>query len=105
MEHDSWKLEPKEKRLAETKNMFDVDLEDHQQDHQLLHMLNGPIEKALLLVQLEEHEKVDVDFHPRCHHQKIGVANQSRKLEEEEEGTIVESGSQDKDGTPAKLGS
>ena len=36
---------------------------------------------------------------------KTGVGNLPRKLEEEEEGTITESGSQANDGTPAKLGS
>ena len=67
MDHDSQKLDPKEKRLTETENMFVVDL----QDHQLLHMLNGPIEEVLVLVQLEEHEQVEVDFHPHYHHQKL----------------------------------
>ena len=37
----------------------------------LLHMLNGPIKEILVLVQLEEHEKVEVDFHPHYHHQKL----------------------------------
>ena len=41
--HESLKLEPKEKRLDGTVNVFDSDLKDHRQDHQLLLMLNGPI--------------------------------------------------------------
>ena len=64
LDHDSQKLEPKEKRLTETKNMFNIDLYDHRQYHQLLHMLNEPIEEELVLVQLEEHEQAEVDFHP-----------------------------------------
>ena len=71
MDNDSQKLEPKEKRLAKTKNIFDVDHLYHQQDNQLLHMLNGPIEKEMVLVQLEEHEKVEGDFHPQFHHKKL----------------------------------
>ena len=51
--------------------MFNVDLWDHREDHQLLHMLNGPIEEVLVLVQLEEHEKEEVGFHPHSHHQKL----------------------------------
>jgi hypothetical protein len=43
MDHEFLKLEPKEKRLAGTVNMSDADLKDHQQDHQLLLVLNGPI--------------------------------------------------------------
>ena len=38
-------------------------------------MLNGPIEEALVLVQLEEHEQVEVDFHPHCHHKKLELEN------------------------------
>ena len=34
-------------------------------------MFNEPIEEALVLVQLEEHEHVEVDFYPPCHHQKL----------------------------------
>jgi hypothetical protein len=41
LDHESLKLEPKEKRLAGTMNVFDADLKDHRQDHQLLHVLNG----------------------------------------------------------------
>jgi hypothetical protein len=43
LDHESLKLDPKEKRLVGTTNMFDVDLKDHRQDHQLLLILNGPI--------------------------------------------------------------
>jgi hypothetical protein len=43
LDHESLKLEPKEKRLIGTVNVSDVDLKDHQQDHQLLLMLNEPI--------------------------------------------------------------
>jgi hypothetical protein len=43
LDHESLKLEPKEKRIIGTMNVFDVDLKDHQQDHQSLLMLNGPI--------------------------------------------------------------
>ena len=43
LDHESLKLEPKEKRLVGTMNVFDTDLKDHQQDHQLLHVLNEPI--------------------------------------------------------------
>ena len=69
-------------------------------------MLNGPIKEVLVLVQLEEHEQVEVDFHPHLESSETRVGNLSRKLEEEEEeGTIAESDLQAKDGTPAKLGS
>ena len=34
-------------------------------------MLNGPIEEELVLVQLEEHEQVEVDFNPHRHNQKL----------------------------------
>jgi hypothetical protein len=43
LDHESLKLEPKEKRIARTLNESDADLKDHQQDHQLLLVLNGPI--------------------------------------------------------------
>ena len=69
-------------------------------------MLNGPIKGALVLVQLEEHEQVELYFSSSLSSSKTVVGNMSRKLEEEEEeGTITESGLQAKDGTPAKLGS
>ena len=67
-------------------------------------MLNGPIEEALVLVQLEEHEQAEVDFHPHCHHWKLELETCQGKLEGEK-GTIVELGLQAKYGTPAKLGS
>jgi hypothetical protein len=40
LDHESLKLEPKEKRLVGTVNVSDPDLKDHRQDHQLLLMLN-----------------------------------------------------------------
>jgi hypothetical protein len=43
LDHEFLKLDPKEKRLAGTVNVSDADLKDHQQDHQLLLMLNEPI--------------------------------------------------------------
>jgi hypothetical protein len=43
LDHEFLKLEPKEKRLTRIVNVSDVDLKDHQQDHQLLLVLNGPI--------------------------------------------------------------
>jgi hypothetical protein len=36
LDHESLKLEPKEKRLVGTVNVSDADLKDHRQDHQLL---------------------------------------------------------------------
>jgi hypothetical protein len=33
MDHESLKLEPKEKRLVETVNVPDVDMKDHPQDY------------------------------------------------------------------------
>ena len=69
-------------------------------------MLNGPIEEVLVLVKLEEHEQAEVIVSSSLSSSETGVGNLSRKLEEEEEeGTIVESGLQAKDGTPTKLGS
>jgi hypothetical protein len=43
LDHESLKLEPKEKRLTGTVNVFDIDLKDHRQDHQFLIVLNRPI--------------------------------------------------------------
>ena len=43
LDHEFMKLEPKEKRLIGTVNVFDADMKDHRQDHHLLRMLNGPI--------------------------------------------------------------
>jgi hypothetical protein len=43
MDHDSLKLEPKEKRVVGTVNMSDVDMKDHQKNHRLLRVLNIPI--------------------------------------------------------------
>jgi hypothetical protein len=56
LDHEFLKLEPKEKRLTRTVNVSDVDLKDHRQDHQLLLVLNGPIEEAveLVLVQVQK---------------------------------------------------
>jgi hypothetical protein len=52
---ESLKLELVEKRLARTMNVFDVDLKDQRQDHQLLIVLNEPIYEAveLVLVQVQ----------------------------------------------------
>jgi hypothetical protein len=33
LDHDSLKLEPKDKRLVGTVNVFEADMKDHQQDH------------------------------------------------------------------------
>jgi hypothetical protein len=77
LDHEFLKLKPKEKRLTISMNVSDVDIKDHQQDHQLLLLLNGPISEAveLVLVQvqrthLEEGEQEELDFHPHCHHIK-----------------------------------
>ena len=43
LDHESLKLEPKEKRIAKKLNMFGVHLKNPRQDHQLILMLNGPI--------------------------------------------------------------
>jgi hypothetical protein len=43
VDHESLKLEPKEKKFVGTVNVFDVDLKDHRQDHQLLFKLNASI--------------------------------------------------------------
>jgi hypothetical protein len=43
LDHESLKLEPKEKRLVETMNVSDVDRKDHRQYQKLLLVLNGPI--------------------------------------------------------------
>ena len=45
-------------------------------------MLNGPIKEALVLVQLEEHEQAEVDFHPHSHHQKVELETCQEMLEE-----------------------
>jgi hypothetical protein len=73
LDHESLKLEPKEKRLAGTENVSIADLKDHQ----LLLMLNGPIVEAVVPVlfqvqwnHLEEGEQEKVYFHPHCHHLK-----------------------------------
>ena len=34
-------------------------------------MLYGPMEEMVVLVQLEENEQEEVDFHPRCHYHKL----------------------------------
>ena len=77
LDHESMKLESKEKRLTGTVNVFDIDMKDHRQDHKLFLDLNGPIREVMLLVHvhvqwthLEEGEQEEVDFHPRCHHSK-----------------------------------
>jgi hypothetical protein len=77
LDHESLKLEPKEKRLAGTMNMFDADLKGYRQDHQQLLELNGTIWEAVVLVQvhikwthLEECEHAEVYFHPQYHHLK-----------------------------------
>jgi hypothetical protein len=43
LDHEFMKLEPKEKRLVGTVNVFDVDLKDHRKYHQFLLVLNIPI--------------------------------------------------------------
>jgi hypothetical protein len=43
LDHKSLKLDPKDMRLSGTVNVFDVDMKDHEKDHHLLLMLNGPI--------------------------------------------------------------
>jgi hypothetical protein len=43
LDHEFLKLEPKEKRLAGIVNVSNADLKDHQQDYQLLLILNNPI--------------------------------------------------------------
>jgi hypothetical protein len=77
MDHESLKIEEKEKRIIGTVNIFDADLKGHQEDHQLLVVLNRPIQEVveLVLVQvernhLEEGEKEEVDFHSHYHHLK-----------------------------------
>ena len=77
LDDESLKLEPKEKRLIGTMNMFDVDMKDHRKDHQLRLELNRPILEAMVLVQvhvqwthMEEGEQEEVGFHPHCHHLK-----------------------------------
>jgi hypothetical protein len=91
----------------------DADLKDHRQDHQMLLVLNGPIEEAveLVLVQvkrthLEEGEQVEVDFHPHCHHLKKKPDHKKVTNAEDgsqaEEGTIAELGSQPEEGTIVK---
>jgi hypothetical protein len=68
--HDSLNIYPKERRLVGTMNMYDVDLYDQWQDHQLLLVLNGPIWEEVVVVQvhvqwtqLEEGEKVEEDIY------------------------------------------
>jgi hypothetical protein len=77
LDHESLKLDPKYKRLIGNLNVFDNYLKDHQQDHQLLLVLNRPIYEAMVLVHvqfqwthLEEGEKAEEDFHPHCNHLK-----------------------------------
>ena len=36
-------------------------------------MLNRPIKEELVIVQLEEHEEEEADFHPNYHHQKLDL--------------------------------
>jgi hypothetical protein len=43
MDHESLKLEPKDKRLIGTVNVSDTDMKDHRQGHQFLLVLNEPI--------------------------------------------------------------
>jgi hypothetical protein len=50
LDQDFMKFETKEKRLVGIVNMFDIDLKDHRQDHQLLLELNGSIWEAVVLV-------------------------------------------------------
>jgi hypothetical protein len=42
LDHESLKIEPKEKRLVGIVNVSNVDLKDHRQDHLLILMLNIP---------------------------------------------------------------
>jgi hypothetical protein len=50
MDHESLKIEEKEKRIIGTVNIFDADLKGHQEDHQLLVVLNRPIQEVVELV-------------------------------------------------------
>jgi hypothetical protein len=43
MDHESLKIETEENIIVGNVNESDVDMKDHQQDQQLLLMLNGPI--------------------------------------------------------------
>jgi hypothetical protein len=52
LDHESLKLEPKEKRLIGTVNI-NVDMKDHRKDHQLLLVLNRPIKEAMVLVRAQ----------------------------------------------------
>jgi hypothetical protein len=58
MDHESLKLEPKEKRLNITVNVFENDRKDHQKYHQLLLVLNRPIEEAMVLVKVHVNELI-----------------------------------------------
>jgi len=77
LDHQSLKIEPKEKRFTRTMNVSNVDLNDHRQDHQLLLLLKKPIEEVVGPVQvqfqwthLEEGEEAEVDFYLHYHHLK-----------------------------------
>jgi hypothetical protein len=50
LDHESLKLEKKEKRLIGTVNVSDIDLKNHRQDHRLFFELNEPIYEAMVLV-------------------------------------------------------
>jgi len=43
LDHESLKLDPKEKRIVGTVNVSDANMKDHRQDQQLLLMLKKPI--------------------------------------------------------------
>jgi hypothetical protein len=43
LDHESLKIDPKEKRLTVIVNVSDDDMKDHRQYHELLLVLNGPI--------------------------------------------------------------
>ena len=69
-------------------------------------MLNEPIEEALVLVQVEEHKQVEVDFRPHCHHQKLKLETcQGSWKKRNNMAQSLNQARRHKDGTPAKLGS
>jgi hypothetical protein len=53
MYHESLKLEPKEKSLVGTMNVFDADMKDHEKYHHLLLMWNKPIWEVVVVVKVQ----------------------------------------------------
>lgn len=101
LDHESLKLEPKERRHAGIVNEYDIDMQDHWKGHQLLHVSKKLIWDAMVLVQvhvhvqwvyLEEFCKAKVDFHPRCHHLK------KKQEQEETMAQMLEMAHKEKDG-------